>query len=154
LGPSDPTTIDLTPSGELRTSSIGDNSDAARPPDLDDQQDPFGDFSGHPPVLPSGDIEDLWLQDDIRLDDLKLTMDFVKCLQQATLDDPDLGLSDEVLDPLRNPLHTAPSDAVDEIALMAIDLYMINCYDHGLPQFDPVKFPDSPCTITKDLLTH
>jgi hypothetical protein len=126
LGPSEPTTIDLTPSGELRTGSIGDNLDTARPPDQDDQQDPFGDFSGHPPVLPSGDIKDIWLQDDIRLDDLKLTTDFVKHLQQATLDDPDLGLSDEVLNCLCNPLHMAPSDAVDEITLMAIDLYMIN----------------------------
>jgi hypothetical protein len=50
----------------------------------------------------------------------------VEDLQQATLDNLALGLSDHALDRLRNPPHTPPRDAVDKIALMAIDLYMIN----------------------------
>jgi len=100
---------DLAPHSEVRT-----NLDVAQPPDLDS------------PELPSGDIEDLWLQDHIHLADLKLTADFVKGLQEATLDDPSLGLSDEALKCLRNPLPGRPSDAIDDDTCMAIDLYLGN----------------------------
>jgi hypothetical protein len=50
----------------------------------------------------------------------------VEDLQQATLDNPTLGLSDHTLDCLHNSPHMPPHNAVDKIALMAIDLYMIN----------------------------
>jgi hypothetical protein len=53
-------------------------------------------------------------------------VDFVKSLQQATLGDPTLGLSDDALERLRNLPHMPPCNAVDKIALMAIDLYMRN----------------------------
>jgi hypothetical protein len=121
VGPS--TLADLAPSGEVR---ISDLADSAQPPDLDAQQDPLVDSSRNSPDLPSGDIEDLWLKDRIHLEDLRLTTDFVKNLQQATLSDLGLGLSDEALERFRNPPHTPPRDAVDKIALMAVELYMIN----------------------------
>ena len=43
-------------------------------------------------VLPPGDVEDLWLHDRIHLETLKTSADFVQVLQDATLDDPTLGI--------------------------------------------------------------
>jgi hypothetical protein len=126
VGPSEPTPADLAPSGEVRISNLADDLDTGQPLDLDAQQDPLGDSSHNSPNLPSGDIKDLWLQDHIHLDNLRLTVDFVKSLQQVTLGDPALGLSDDALECLCNPPHTPPCDAVNKIALMAIDLYMRN----------------------------
>src|SRR6266851_9310832 len=54
---------------------------------------------GHSP----SDVEDLWLQETIHLDDLKLCAEFVKCLQAATHCDPSLSLSEEAVARLRNP---------------------------------------------------
>ena len=42
--------------------------------------------------LPAGDIEDLWLQDTIHLDDIKTAAEFVRRLQDASLDDPSLDV--------------------------------------------------------------
>ena len=65
--------------------------------------------------IPPGDIEDLWLQDTIHLGDLQTAADFVKELQGATLDDPSLGMSDEALHRLRNPLCDQPPTAIDNV---------------------------------------
>jgi hypothetical protein len=59
-------------------------------------------------VLPRDDVEDLWLHDRIHLETLKTSADFVQALQDATLDDPTLGMSDEALHRLHNPLHEPP----------------------------------------------
>ncbi|KAH9953196.1 hypothetical protein BC827DRAFT_1273714 [Russula dissimulans] len=47
--------------------------------------------------VPPGDIEDLWEDGVIRLDSLKVTVDFIKGICNATLDDPNLGLSVEAI---------------------------------------------------------
>ena len=120
------TSADPPLSGEVGTDDIVDNSGAAQPPDLDAQDHPLDNSSRNSPELPSGDIEDLWLQDHIHLDDLKRTADFVKGLQQATLDDLSSGLSDEAIKRLHNPLHGQPCEAIDDDAHMTIELYLGN----------------------------
>jgi hypothetical protein len=55
--------------------------------------------------IPSGDVEDLWQQESIRLTDLKTAVDFIKGLQTPTLDNPVLGMSLEAVEHLRNPTH-------------------------------------------------
>jgi hypothetical protein len=47
-------------------------------------------------------------------------------LQQATLSNLGLCLSDKALKHLCNPPHMPPCDAVNKIALIAVELYMIN----------------------------
>jgi len=79
--------------------------------------------------LPPGDIEDLWLQDTIHLKDLKTTADFVKSLQGATLDDPNLGMSDEAIHCLHNPPHEQPPVVSNKYTRLAIDLFLINPSD-------------------------
>ena len=74
------TLADLDPSGEARISDLADDSDTAQSPDLDAQEAPLADSSRNSPDLPYGDIEDLWLEDHIRLVDLRLTADFVTTL--------------------------------------------------------------------------
>jgi len=70
------------------------------------------------------DVDDLWSEAGIHLDDLKTLATFVRELQQATLGDPTQGLSCEGLKCLRNPLHGQPSASVNEDAWLAIDLYL------------------------------
>ena len=65
--------------------------------------------------IPPSNVEDLWLQDTIHLGDLQTAADFVKELQGATLDDPSLGMSDEALHCLRNPLCDQPPTAIDNV---------------------------------------
>ena len=79
--------------------------------------------------LPPGDVEDLWLQDIIHLDNLKTAVDFVKALQDATLDDATLGMSDEALHRLRNPLREHPDIDIDKHTRLAIRLYLANPSD-------------------------
>jgi len=55
--------------------------------------------------IPSGNIEDLWRPESIRLTDLKRAVDFIKGLQNPTLDDPVLGMSIEAVERLRHPTH-------------------------------------------------
>ena len=50
--------------------------------------------------LPAGDVEDLWLQDTIHLDDIRTVAEFVRRLQEASLDDPSLGMSCKALERL------------------------------------------------------
>jgi hypothetical protein len=78
------------------------------------------------PGLLAGDLEDLWLQDTIHLDDIKTTAAFVRMLQESTLDDPSLGMSQEALERLRNPLREQPSLSLDEDMRLAIDIYLGN----------------------------
>ena len=47
--------------------------------------------------LSPGDIKNLWLEETIHLDNLKLCAEFVKALQAATLSDPSVGLSEEAV---------------------------------------------------------
>jgi hypothetical protein len=75
--------------------------------------------------LSPGDVEDLWLQEAIHLDDLKLCADFVKCLQSATLSDPSVGLSEEAVARLRNPPR-GQSSPLDADLRLALELYLLN----------------------------
>ena len=75
---------------------------------------------------PAGDIEDLWVQETIHLDNIKLTAEFVKRLQSASLDDPSLGMSCEALERLRNPLREQASLSIDDDTRLAIDMYLGN----------------------------
>ena len=170
LGPSEPTSANLAPPGHVRTGGIADNSDAAQPPDLDTQHHLLDDSSHDSPELPSGDVKDLWLQDHIHFDDLRLTADFVRSLQQATLDDPSLGLSDEALERLHNPLHGKPHNAVNDDTRMTIELYLgnpseatyeTNCaiilhhfLDTDLPSYYKVKRLVSDLTSIESVVHH
>ena len=87
----------------------------------------LGDLpSPNPSETRSGDIEDLWLQETIHLDDLKTSASFIKALQHITLEDPMLGMSDEVLEHLHNPIRDSPSLSIDDDTRLAIDLYLNN----------------------------
>ena len=77
-------------------------------------------------VLPTGDAEDLWLHEIIHLSNLKTAADFVEALQDTTLDDPTLGMSDNALHRLRNPLREQPAIDTDGYTHLVIKLYMGN----------------------------
>ena len=77
-------------------------------------------------VLPTGDAEDLWLHEIIHLSNLKTAADFVEALQDTTLDDPTLGMSDDALHHLRNPLREQPAIDTDGYTHLVIKLYMGN----------------------------
>ena len=79
--------------------------------------------SSGPPV---GDVEDLWLQDTIHLNDIKTTAKIVKMLHEASLDNPSLRMSREALERLRNPLCEQPSRSIDGDTWLAIDMYLGN----------------------------
>ena len=76
--------------------------------------------------IPSGDIEDLWDRNNIHLNDLKLTVNFINALRDASLDNSSTGLSREALERLRNPPRERPSLLVDEDMRLAIDLFFGN----------------------------
>jgi hypothetical protein len=76
--------------------------------------------------LPGGDVEDLWLQDTIRLDDIRLAAEFVRMLQDTSLDDPSLGMSCKALERLRNPPRKQPSHSINKDTRLAIDMYLGN----------------------------
>ena len=82
-------------------------------------------FDDHRPKH-TGDIEDLWLQDIIHLEDIKSMVEFVRKLQSASLDDPSLGMFCEALEHLRNPLHEQSSLSIDKDTWLAIDIYLGN----------------------------
>ena len=79
-----------------------------------------------PSGIPPGDVRDLWNCDNICLNDLKLTVDFINALQCTSLDDPNTGLSSDALERLRNPLREQPSLSVDKDTRLAIDLFLGN----------------------------
>ena len=83
-------------------------------------------LSSSSPELSPGNVEDLWLQDTIHLDDIKLCADFVKHLQCATLSDSSLGLSAEAIECLCNPLCVQSPLSIDTDLQLAIDLYLVN----------------------------
>ena len=76
--------------------------------------------------LPAGNLENLWLQDIIHLDNIKTTEAFVRMLQESTLDDPSLGMSQEALEWLQNSLCEQSSLSLDEDICLAIDMYLGN----------------------------
>ena len=92
----------------------GDNSKGTQPEPL-----ASGQYD-----IPSGDIEDLWLQEMIHLDDLRTSADFIKALQQITLDNPMLGMSSDAIACLRNPPHKGLSLSVDADTRMALKLFL------------------------------
>ena len=79
-----------------------------------------------PSGIPPGDVRDLWNCDNICLNDLKLTVDFINALQCTSLDDPNTGLSSDALERLRNPLRERPGLSVDKDTRLAIDLFLGN----------------------------
>jgi hypothetical protein len=64
------------------------------------------------------------LPGNIHLNNLKLTADFIKALQDASLDDPTMELSSNGLECLHNPLHEQPILLVDLHTRLAIDLFL------------------------------
>jgi hypothetical protein len=90
------------------------------PGDFDDSRSVEDTNATHLP----NDVDDLWSEAGIHLDDLKTSAAFVRELQQATLGNPTQGLSCEGLKCLHNPLYGQPSASVDEDAWLAIDLYL------------------------------
>ena len=50
--------------------------------------------------LPVGNNKDLWLQDVIHLGDIRTTAEFIKLLQDSTLNNPSLGMSQEAVEQL------------------------------------------------------
>ena len=69
--------------------------------------------------IPLGNIEDLWEGAVIRLESLKVSVDFIKSLRNATLDDPSIGLSEEAIYRLRNPNWSQPQRSIDDDTRMA-----------------------------------
>jgi Transposase family tnp2 len=137
--PGEPLDIsDVPSSGSLMSGSdnLSDDSnvsDSSQLQSLDTVEHSLEDPEAHVAVLPErsaglslGDIEDLWIQDTIHLDNLKLCADFVGRLQAATLSDPSAGLSEEAVALLRNPPHGLPSAPLDASRRLAIELYLIN----------------------------
>jgi len=55
--------------------------------------------------------------------------EFVKVLQGATLDNPSLGMSDDTLHRLWNPLREQSPGLIDKCTQLAIDLYLGNPLD-------------------------
>jgi hypothetical protein len=80
----------------------------------------------NPSEIRSGNIEDLWLQETIHLNNLKTSASFIRALQHITLDDPMLGMSNEVLEHLQNPLCDNPSLSINDDTRLAIRLFMDN----------------------------
>ena len=76
--------------------------------------------------LPADNIEDLWFQDTIHLDNIKTAAEFVRRLWDTSLDDPSLGMSCEALGRLQNPLHEQPSLSIDDNTWLAINMYLGN----------------------------
>jgi hypothetical protein len=107
------------PSPDLSGDLPGDTTSALN------TQGPIASASNASGILP-GDTEDLWDRGSIRLHDLKITADFIKGLQEASLGDPRIGLSSDALERLRNPLHDQPALSLDEDTRLAINLYLGN----------------------------
>ena len=76
--------------------------------------------------IPSGDVEDLWMQETIHLSDLRISTDFIHAIRHVTLDDPVLGMSTDIVEHLRNPLHDDPSLSLDQDTRLAIELFLNN----------------------------
>ena len=64
--------------------------------------------------IPSSNIEDLWQQASIYLTDLKTAIDFIKGLQNPTLDDPVFGMSPKAVECLCNLTYEPPSLALND----------------------------------------
>ena len=131
------------PSGPLdKSPGNWDNIDPFTPGSLD-TENLHGDFNSYNPRhgdngegiqpeplvsgqynIPSGDIEDLWLQEMIHLDDLRTSADFIKALQQITLDNPMLRMSSNAIKCLWNPPCEGPSLSVDADTRMALELFL------------------------------
>ena len=126
LDPSHSPSSDLPGSGLLLGDTNGsrDNPDAL-PTSALDTQAPIDPSSNASDIL-SGDTEDLWDRGSIRLGDLKLTADFIKALQEASLDDPNTGMSSDALERLRNPLHEQPSLLLNKDTRLALKLFLAN----------------------------
>ena len=90
---------------------------------LDDLSPPTPDACG----TPADSIQDLWDQDAISLDSLKLMTEFIQGLRATTLDDPSLGLSIEATERLCNLPHNQPK--LDKYMRLAIKLYLRNPSD-------------------------
>ena len=76
--------------------------------------------------IPSGDVKDLWRPESIHLTNLKRAVDFIKGLQNPTLDDPMLGMSIKAVECLCNPTHKQPCLALNDDTQLAIDLFLGN----------------------------
>jgi hypothetical protein len=75
---------------------------------------------------PSGDIEDLWDQDNIQLDDLKLSIEFIRHLWDSGVANSTLGLSQDAVNRLCNPPCAHPGLGIDMDMRLEINLYFEN----------------------------
>jgi hypothetical protein len=142
--------MDIASNGPLTNSHSRDNlamhsplgSDSDMPDCVDNNLDkihllpeetpsqPLDDLSPPTPDArdtPADSIQDLWDQDAISLDSLKLMTEFIQGLRATTLDDPSLGLSIEATKCLCNPPHDQPE--LDKYMRLAIKLYLGNPSD-------------------------
>jgi len=76
-------------------------------------------------VIPSvtRDVDLQELSDLVQIDDLKITMEFVRGLESATLDDKEMCLHSEALEHLRNPPEYQTEVPSPDLRL-AVDLYL------------------------------
>ena len=79
------------------------------PGDFDDSGSAEDTNATHLP----NDVDDLWSEASIHLDNLKMSATFVRELQQATLGNPTQGMSCEGLKHLHNPLCGEPSASIN-----------------------------------------
>ena len=90
---------DLVDTEDLR-GGLGDSDiDSMHTDDGEDTQPPPLDMSDHRDI-PSGDLEDLWMQETIHLDELRTSAHFIQALRHVTLDDPVLGMSTKAIERL------------------------------------------------------
>jgi hypothetical protein len=157
--PDKPLDISDVPSIGMPMSEGSDPSKAfnsSRSPSLDTAvhalEDPEANdnaLSERTPGLSPGDVRDLWLQETIHLDDLKLAADFIKGLQVATLSDPSVGLSAEAVACLRNPPRGQSSPPLNAGLRLALDLYLVN------PSEPLMRLTAQPfCAIHHTLISH
>ena len=83
--------------------TLGDGADASEDPNdlevsdqpacasMDDHQAEDMPRTSITVGLPGGDVEDLWLQDTIHLDDIRLAAEFVRMLQDTSCEEPTDG---------------------------------------------------------------
>ena len=108
----------------------------------DDDEDTHPPSPGSADHIPPGDVGDLWMQESIYLRDLKSTVDFICGLQDITLDNPLLGMSEEAIGRLQNPPCNNPCLSVARDTRLTVKLFM-DC-----PSQETYK------TIHVDILDH
>lgn len=77
-------------------------------------------------VIQPGNINNLWKENTICLKGLKITVDFIKYIHNAELDNLSLGLSDEAIHWIQHPNHEQPGYSINDDLHTAIKLFLGN----------------------------